>query len=441
MDVIRQNLSCFLLDRLSPGFCGILASVPLSQSFTHRTATLVRLRFQLLIFMMLRTILNTMHRMVYPFLAVFARGLGVDITTLSFVVTARSFFGMFAPVLGSIADQRGRRFGMLLGIFLFIAGVGLVAIVPSFLTFSIALLLAILSKYLFDPSMQAYFGDRVPYERRGTALAVTEVAWSLAFIAGVPLMGYLISRFGWNAPFPLLAGLGVVMFAVIWWMIPRTDHAARQPAIASVKNVRAVLTSLPALAGIAIALWASAANELVNLIFGVWLEDSFGLKIAALAGASAVIGLSELGGEGLVALTTDRLGKPRALVLGLTGNIIASLLLPIVGTTELGALVGLFLFYITFEYVLVSHIPLMTEVMPGARATLLSFNVTGHSLGRTIGALLATFIYQRFGFLPVTLIAILFNVFALLALGELTQKVVIVPRLLAWFGQIGRSEA
>ena len=401
----------------------------------------MRLRFQLLIFMVLRTILNTMHRMIYPFLAVFARGLGVEFTTLSFIVTARSFFGMFAPVFGSMADQRGRRFGLLAGIFFFTVGMGLVAISPSLLTFSIALLLGILGKYLFDPSMQAYFGDRIPYERRGTALAITEAAWSLSFIAGVPLVGYLIADYGWSAPFPIFAGLGLVMFAVIWWMIPRNDHPSHQPAVASLKNVRAVLTHLPALAGISIALWASAANELVNLIFGVWLEDSFGLRIAALAGASAVIGLSELSGEGLVALTTDRLGKPRALVFGLIGNILAALLLPFIGRTEIGALVGLFLFYITFEYVLVSHIPLMTEVMPGARATLLSFNVTGHSLGRMIGALLATFIYQRFGFLPVTLIAILFNLFALLALGELTQKISILPRILAWFGHANRSEA
>jgi predicted MFS family arabinose efflux permease len=391
--------------------------------------------------MLLRTILNTMHRMVYPFLAVFARGLGVDIATLSFVVTARSFVGMFAPVLGSLADHRGRRFGLLAGILLFITGMSLVAIFPSFTTFSIALLLAILSKYLFDPSMQAYFGDRVPYEKRGTALAVTEVAWSLAFIAGVPLMGMLIAQFGWSAPFPLLAGLGIGMFLVIWRMIPRSDPPARQPRAASVQNVRAVLTNLPALAGISIALWASAANELVNLIFGVWLEDSFGLKIAALAGASAVIGFSELSGEGLVALTTDRLGKPRALTLGLIGNILASLLLPIVGRTEIGALAGLFLFYITFEYVLVSHVPLMTEVMPSARATLLSFNVMGHSLGRMIGALVATFLYQRFGFLPVTFVAILFNAFALIGLGELTQKMPLLTRFRSWVGRTKRSEA
>jgi predicted MFS family arabinose efflux permease len=407
----------------------------------------MRIRFQLLVFMSLRTILNTMHRMVYPFLAVFARGLGVELTTLSYVVTARSFFGLFAPVLGAIADHRGRKFGMLAGVLLFTVGMGAVALQPNFITFSIAILLALLGKYLFDPAMQAYFGDRIPYERRGAALAVTEAAWSLSFVAGVPLMGFLIAGYGWDAPFPLLGGLGLVMFAVIWLMVPRRDSSRStsagrtQPKPDSAKNIRAVLTNIPALAGISVALWASASNELVNLIFGVWLEDSFGLKIAALAGASAVIGLSELGGEGLVALTTDRLGKPRALALGLTGNVLAALLLPVVGRSEVGALIGLFLFYITFEYVLVSHIPLMTEVMPEARATLLSFNVTGHSLGRMIGALLATFIFQRFGFFPVTLIAVLFNVFALLALGELTNKIVIIPRIVAWFQRAERGEA
>jgi len=153
-----------------------------------------------------------------------------------------------------------------------------------------------------------------------------------------------------------------------------------------------------------------------------------------------VIGISELGGEGLVALTTDRLGKPRALMLGLSGNALAALLLPFIGRTEIGALVGLFLFYITFEYVMVSHIPMMTELVPEARATLLSFNLAGHSLGRMIGALLATFVYQRFGFLPVALLAVLFNIFALIALGELTQRFVILPRIFAWFQRSERSE-
>ena len=380
----------------------------------------MRLRFQLLIIMVLRTIFNTMHRMVYPFLGTFARGMGVDITALSFALTGRSLVGAFVPLIASVSDQRGRRFGMLAGIMLFTMGVALVAIWPSLWTLTAALILALLGKYMFDPAMQAYFGDRIPYQRRGFALAVTELGWSFAFILGVPVMGFLIARYGWSAPFPVLALLGVGMFIVIWWMLPNKD-ANHVPARNPWANFGIVLKNVPALAGISIAMWASAGNELVNLIFGIWLEDSFGLQIAALAGASAVIGLSELSGEGLVALLTDRIGKPRALALGLSANAGAAILLPLIGRTEVGALIGLFLFYITFEYTLVSHISMVTELVPSARATAMAFNVTGHSLGRAIGAFLAPFIYRQYGFLFVALLAVVFNVFGLLALGRLRK--------------------
>jgi predicted MFS family arabinose efflux permease len=371
--------------------------------------------------MFLRTILNTAHRMVYPFLPIFARGLGVEFSAMSLLMTARSLIGSASPIFAPVADRRGRKFGMLLGISVFILGMSIVAIYPSFWTLAIALILAVLGKYMFDPSMQAYFGDRIPYAQRGTALAVTEVAWSMAFIVGVPVMGFLIAKFGWSAPFPLLTLLGLVMLFVVWRIIPSED-SHHQLTNNSRDGYRAVFSSVPALAGMSIALWASAGNELVNVIFGVWLEDSFGLRIAALAGASAVIGLSELGGEGLVALTTDKLGKPLALGIGLVGNALASILLPFIGQTQVGALIGLFFFYITFEYILVSHIPLMTELVPSARATMLSLNVMGHSIGRALGAFLAAIIYQQFGFFSVALSAVVFNVGGLIALGIMQKR-------------------
>jgi predicted MFS family arabinose efflux permease len=362
--------------------------------------------------------------MVYPFLSVFARGLGVDISSMSVLMTARSLVGAASPFFfAPIADRRGRKLGMMLGVAIFALAMGIVAVYPSFWTFALGLVLAILGKYMFDPAMQAYFGDRIPYAERGTALAITEVAWSLAFIFGVPAMGFLIAKFGWSAPFPVLAALGLLVIFVIWRIVPR-DDPHHTPTSNPLAGYRAVFTSAPALAGISIAMWASAGNELVSIIFGVWLEDSFGLKIAALAGASAVIGISELSGEGLVAMTTDRLGKPLALTIGLVGNALASILLPFIGQTQAGALVGLFLFYITFEYVIVSHISLASELVPSARATTLSLNFTGHSIGRALGALLAGFIYQRFGFLFVALATVLFNLIGLLALKIMQSKVI-----------------
>ncbi len=380
----------------------------------------MRLRTQLTAFTAIRTVFNTAHRMAYPFLGVFARGLGVDITTISLIVSSRSFIGMFAPFVSSIADSRGRKFGMLAGALIFSLAAGLVVIHPSLFTLGAALILSLIGKYLFDPAMQAYLGDRVPYQQRGLALSVTEMGWSLAFIGGIPLMGLLISRFGWSAPFPLLLVLGLGMAVLIWWMLPGEDPH-HEPSRGPWANFRAVLTNTTALSAISIALWASAANEMVNLIFGVWLEDRFALKIAALGAASAVIGLSELSGEGLVALFTDRLGKPRALGLGLAASAISSIALPFLGRSEPGALIGLFFFYITFEFVMVSHVPMMTEVMPGARATVMSFNLAGHSIGRGIGALLAVFVYQAFGFPVVAGFATVFYLFALLGLRKMQR--------------------
>ena len=75
-------------------------------------------------------------------------------------------------------------------------------------------------------------------------------------------------------------------------------------------------------------MFVGLANEMINLEFGPWLQDNFGLKLLALGGASAALGLSELAGEGVVTLVVDRLGKQRAVGLGLLLNIIAGVLLP-----------------------------------------------------------------------------------------------------------------
>jgi len=179
-------------------------------------------------------------------------------------------------------------------------------------------------------------------------------------------------------------------------------------------NIKQTLKSPVVLVAITIGVAITGANELVNVSFALWLEDSFQLQIAALAGATIFIGLSELAGEGFVALFVDRVGKVRAAGYGIVANCLAAILLPIIGRSETGALAGLFFFYITFEFTIVSLIPLMTEVMPLARATTLAFAGAGNSLGRTIGATLSPLFYTL-GFPVVTGAAVVFNLLGLAA--------------------------
>lgn len=361
--------------------------------------------------------------MVYPFLPAFGRGLGVDLPALSLVLTLRGLAGTFGPFLASIADSRGRKAGMLFGLLLFSGGLSLVVFLPTYTGFLIALILSTLGKYVFDPAMQAYIGDRVNYQRRGLALAGTELGWSLSFVLGMPLVAFIIARQGWLAPFPLLAILGVISFGLLYWWLPK-DPKPDYNRSNLFQNFHNTLTYGPALAGLSVGLLASAANEVVNLVFGVWMEDAFGLRIAALGMAAAIIGFSELGGEALAGGFTDRLGKVRAVGLGLALNSFAALVLFFVGRDVTGALFGLFLFYITFEFTLVSSIPLMTEILPTSRATLMATNVAGLSLGRALGALLVPFLYipgDAPGILRSVIAACLFNLLAILALKMLRK--------------------
>jgi MFS family permease len=66
--------------------------------------------------------LNTAYRMVYPFLPVLARSLGVDLRTMSLALSARSASGVLGPLLAPLTDRHGRRFGLSLGFGLFTMG-------------------------------------------------------------------------------------------------------------------------------------------------------------------------------------------------------------------------------------------------------------------------------------------------------------------------------
>ena len=340
-------------------------------------------------------VLNTTNRMFYPFLAVFARGMGMDLRSISLAVTAMDASGALGPFLASTGDTRGRKAAILLSVAFFCAGPLVAAIFPSFPSFLLAVILIGVGVSATVPAVHAYLGDEFPYERRGLAISIAELSWSSSFIIGVPLVGLLIARYGWTAPFPVLGGLGLGMLALLSWVLPRgTRHPSASLPLA---NFRRVLAYGPALAGFLVTMAAACGNELISLVFGVWMGDHFGLQIAALGAASTVIGLAELSGEGLGAGLVDRLGKQRSVGLGLGGNILAAGLFLLLGRSLPGALAGLFLFYLSYEYTVLSIIPLMSEVLPEARGTLLALNGAAFLIGRAVGASAAALLYQGWG--------------------------------------------
>ena len=339
-----------------------------------------------------RFVINSAYRLAYAMQPLLAVGMGVRLNELAVALSIRSLLGSFAPFLAIFADTHGRKKGMTLGLVLFVLGVGITSILQNFIGFVIGASLVVVGNGVFIPSMQAYLSDRVPFEERGRVLSIIEMSWSFAFIFGAPALGLLLTKINWVAPHIVLTIVGLVLLVVFWKFVPE-DHEplVKQPLM---QNLGLVFRTAPVVAGVIASTSFICANELVNIVFGEWIKDSFGLAFATLTIAAIVIGGSELGSEFLAALVLDRIGKQKAMTIGLLVNALVVILMPLTKNSLPLALTALGLFFVSFEFTFLSLITQMSEVFPIARATVMAVLVATFSLGRVFGSLMGASFYQ-----------------------------------------------
>ena len=81
------------------------------------------------------------------------------------------------------------------------------------------------------------------------------------------------------------------------------------------------------------------------------------------------------------------------------------------------AVFGLTLFYFSFEFIFVSIVPLMSEILPKVRGTMMAFMFASMSLGRVIGAWINPWFHPA-GFWVSAAGAVVFNLLAIAALSR-----------------------
>jgi DHA1 family inner membrane transport protein len=337
-----------------------------------------------------RTFINTSRRFAYPFAPVLSRGLGVPLTAVTSLIAVNQATGLLSPVFGPLGDRWGYRALMLAGLGMLGAGMLAGGLLPVYGAALLALFLAGLGKNIFDPALQAYVGERVPYQRRGLAIGLIEFAWAGSTLIGIPVAGLLIDRLGWRSPFFVLGGLGLCSLVALRVLIP--GDGGREHAADKLTGFREAWRRLSqeraALGALGFGFLVAAANDNLFVVYGAWLETTFGLSIVALGAATTVIGVAELLGEGLTASISDRLGLKRAIMAGLVLSGLSYVLLPLTGHSLPLALAGLFAIFLSFEFTIVTAYSLFTEILPGARATMMSSGLAASGVGRMAGALM-----------------------------------------------------
>jgi MFS transporter, DHA1 family, inner membrane transport protein len=361
-----------------------------------------------------RLALNMQMRVIYPFLPAISRGLGVPLETTSLLLTARAIANLSSPLYGVLSDRYGRRVLMLAGLMILSAGSFLVLVAPTLALVMAAIAFLSLSKAVYDPAVLAYLGDKVPYQRRGRTMGILAMMWPASWLVGVPLAGFLISAYGWRAPFVLTGVLGVLSLWLTWRMksIGAVSHTATSSSTPLVhESWRIWLSSrlsgmrAPAWAALLVTLCQILAIENVYIVYGAWLEDRFALSAISIGLASIVICAAEFSAEGASAGWVDRIGKRRAVMGALVVSLAAYLLLPYISGSLAGALIGLFFVWLAFDFGIVSTIPLVSELAPQARGTLMALNVAAMAVARLIASLFAVRVWIAGGLPANTLIS------------------------------------
>lgn len=368
------------------------------ESVTSSETHPISIRRSLLVLLFARTILDTGFRIIYPFLPFVASDLGVTTASAAQIVQVRNLTGFLSPLFGPLSDRYGRRVILLVGLVIS-AVFGIAVYFVSSLWMAILVLpLMGFSTILFVPAQQAFFGDNVPYERRGRVMAIAEFSWAFAAIIGLPLVGILVQARGWRSGYVAIGILAALAFVLVAIVLPRqkqnAEHAARPMRGSYLEALRAPM----ALAVIAAEFLLAATNEIVNVNYAVWLSTSFGFDAVAMGAVASAIGFAEFGGDLSVALFVDRIGKWKMVAGGLVLSGATYLALPFMGQNAIWGIIGLVLVFFMFELTLVAAIPFIAELAPNARATLITLDIAGFALGRFLGSIVGPTIFESFGF-------------------------------------------
>jgi predicted MFS family arabinose efflux permease len=357
-----------------------------------------------------RLVANAAYRFAPLFLATIARGFDVSLSTLGFAIFVSELSGFASPFAGRIVDRLTHRNSMVLGLIGSAVGCTIAAVSTSPLMFAVGVTVLALTKQSFDLGLGAWIADHVPYNQRGKIVGLTETAWALGLLVGVSIMGLITAATNWRIGFAFAVLCLVVSMFVIF---NRVTNEARVPHESHSTTPQRVTGNSWLVVATMFFIMCSAQNLFVT--FGAWLEDEFQFGAARLAVAGFSLGLVELVASVSSSRQTDKWGKERSIAFGALLVIPGGIFLCLGSNNLIVGLIGVFIYFLGFEFSVVSLLPLATKLVPNSPGTGLGWVLGAGTLGRAVMAIIATHLFESFGVQGPALMGALFGL-----LGALT---------------------
>jgi DHA1 family inner membrane transport protein len=342
----------------------------------------------------------------------------VSVAELGVALTIAQLSGFASPLLGRFVDRLPRPHAIAVGLGGTALGGLLAATSNGLVWFTVALLTITTSNLMLVVATGSWIADHVPFAQRSRVVGLNESSWALGLLVGVSAMGLVTAVSSWRWGYVAAALAAACVLVVLWIRLDRTDERPR-PAPA-VETDRSSATSAPPLAltgwlAVFTVLALLAASEALFVTFGPWLQDEFDVGDAVLAAATFGLGGVELAASGLSMTRTDRWGKERSITGGAVVMIVAALCFLAVNQWALPGMVFVAIYIGSFEFAIVSTIPIAGDLVPGRPARGIALLMAASTTGRAITTIPTTWLYDRVGISASAVLAVTWASIAVVA--------------------------
>ena len=242
----------------------------------------------------------------------FMRAFDISPERFGLLLASYSYSAGFAGFLaGFFMDRFDRRRALLALYAGFVLGTLACAVAPGYWTLMTARVVAGAFGGVAGSVVLSIVGDVIPSERRGRAMGVVMTAFSVASVLGMPVGLSLAERFGWHAPFFVLAAAGAGVFAYAARVLPAMPAQAAHSAHGAWSRMAAILSEPNHWRAFALVAVVTSAGAMVfpymspSLVFNAGLPEAL-LSLVYLCGGAATIFTANLIGR-----LSDRHGRVR----------------------------------------------------------------------------------------------------------------------------------
>lgn len=241
-----------------------------------------------------------------------AEALAVSKADAGIIITSYAIaYALLSPIGAALTGRLPRRTVLAGSLALFCVGTLLSAVSTTLTMLALSRLIVALGAALYTPLSAGVAVALAPPQERGRALAKVFAGMTMAQVVGVPLGAWMAYRYGWHAPFFVVAALAALCALVLLRFIPRNIHV---PA-GNVASIVSALGNLKLMVAVTFTATLMASVYIVFTFFGPIIEASTGAAAGLLPVYFMLFGLGAVGGNFIGGYLSDRFGPLKTLVL------------------------------------------------------------------------------------------------------------------------------